>query len=133
MLNKFIGVGMVGNKGCELRYTPAGKPVSTFSMGIKRAFKSQDGETEWDNFNVVVWGKQAEPCANYLKPKSMVAIDGRILIRTYDDKEGVKRWITEVIAQDVRFLSSSKDAGPAEGKSDFISHEISEDPDNLPW
>ena len=90
MLNKFIGVGMVGKNGVELRYLPSGKANANFSLGIKRQFKNQEGQYEWDNITVVVWGKQAEACANYLNPKSMVAVDGRLQVRSYDGKDGRK-------------------------------------------
>lgn len=126
MLNKFIGVGMVGSKGVELRYTPNGKATANFSLGMKRAFKNQEGSYEWDNLNVVVWGKQAEACANYLSAKSMVTVDGRIQIRTYDGQDGQKKWVTEVVAETVRFLSPAT-------KDEFIAGEVTEDPDSLPF
>lgn len=105
MLNKFIGIGYVGKNGVELRYTPAGKGVATFSLGMMRPFKNQDGNNEWDNLNVVIWGKSAENCANFLQEKSMVAVEGRIQVRSYDGQDGNKRWITELVAENVRFLS----------------------------
>lgn len=105
MLNKFIGIGYVGKKGVELRYTTSGKATASFSLGMKRQFKNQQGEYEWDNLTVVAWGPQAEACANHLNPGSMCAAEGRIAIRTFDGQDGQKRWITEVIADNVRFLS----------------------------
>ena len=118
MLNKFIGIGLVGNKGVELRYTPNGKATATFNLGMKRPFKNQEGNSEWDNLNVVVWGKQAESCANYLSPKSLVAVEGRIQNRSYDGQDGQKRYVTEVVAETVRFLS------PKDSHSDFIAGEV---------
>lgn len=123
MLNRFVGIGMVGSKGVELRYTPNGKAVANFSLGIKRQFKNQDGNYEWDNFGVVVWGNQAEPCANYLIPKSLASVDGRLQMRSYADKEGQKRWVTEIVAESVQFLtpkdSDQTQRPPSQGTSSF--------------
>ena len=105
MLNRVVLIGMVGKSGIELRYSQTGKAVAKFSLGVKRPFKNQNGENEWDNVNIVVWGPQAESCSQYLGPSKMAAADGRLQIRSYDGDDGQKRWITEVIAESVRFLS----------------------------
>ena len=134
MLNKFIGIGMVGNKGVELRYTPSGKAVANFNLGIKRQFKNQEGNYEWDNFGVVVWGNQAEPCANYLKEKSLVSVEGHLQTRTYQDKDGQKRWITEIVSESVQFLSpkdSNSPETPSKPTSSF-GHEVNLD-DDIPF
>lgn len=111
MLNRIVLIGIVGKDGVSLRYTPNGKAVAGFNLGVKRQFKDQNGEVGWDNINIVVWGPQAEACANYLEAKKMAAVDGRITIRTYDGQDGQKRWITEVIADNVRFLSPKDGQG----------------------
>jgi single-strand DNA-binding protein len=92
----------------DLRYSPSGTAVANFTLAVDRAFKNEDGEKEADFIPVVVFKKQAENCANYLKKGRLVAIEGRIQVRTYEDKDGNKRWVTEVIAHNVRFLESGK-------------------------
>ena len=90
----------------ELRYTSSNLPVATFSLAVNRNFANQSGEREADFINIVVWRKQAENIKNYLTQGSQVAIDGRIQTRTYDGEDGKKRYITEVVADNVQFLDS---------------------------
>ena len=116
MLNKSILIGRL-TKDPELRYTPAnGVAVTTFTVAVDRPFTNQQGERETDFIPVVVWRKQAENCANYLNKGSLVAVDGRIQIRTYDDKEGQRRWMTEVVAENVRFLSPKGEQSASSGQ-----------------
>lgn len=89
----------------ELRYTPNGVAVANFRIAVDRPFSSTKGEREADFIPIVVWQKQAENCANYLKKGQMVAIEGRMQVRNYDTKDGQKRWVTEVYANNVQFLS----------------------------
>lgn len=109
MLNRIILIGRL-TKDPELRYTPNGKAVAGFTLAVDRPFKNQQGEREADFINIVVWGAQAENCANYLSKGKLAAVDGRLQIRSYDGQDGQKRWITEVVADNVRFLSP-KDSG----------------------
>lgn len=81
--------------------------------------------------NCQAWQKTAEACANYLSKGKIAAVDGRLQIRSYEAQDGQKRWVTEVVAETVRFLSP-KDAGNG-GGSDFIVGEVEEDPDQLPF
>lgn len=104
MLNRIILIGRL-TKDPEMRYTPNGKAVTSFTIAVDRAFKNSNGEKEADFVNIVVWGTQAEHCATYLSKGKMAAVDGRLQIRTYDGEDGQKRWITEVVAETVRFLS----------------------------
>ena len=120
MLNKAILIGRL-TKDPELRYTPAnGIAVTTFTVAVNRPFTNQQGEREADFIPIVVWRKQAENCANYLNKGSLVAVDGRIQVRTYDDKEGQRRWVTEVVGDNVRFLSPK---GEQPGSTDQESGE----------
>ena len=107
MLNSVILIGRL-TKEVELKYTPNGKAVANFTLAVDRPFKNQAGEKEADFIPIVVWGKAAENTAQYMGKGSQVAIDGRMQVRTYDDKEGQKRWITEVVANNVKFLDSKK-------------------------
>jgi single-strand DNA-binding protein len=104
VLNRIVLIGRL-TKDPELRYTPNGKAVASFTLAVDRPFKNQRGEREADFINVVVWGSQGENSANYLAKGKLAAVDGRLQIRSYDDKDGQRRWITEVVADSVRFLS----------------------------
>lgn len=112
-MNKVFLIGRL-TRDPELRYTSSNLPVATFSLAVNRNFTSQSGERETDFINIVVWRKQAENIKNYLTQGSQVAVDGRIQTRTYDGEDGKKRYITEVIADNVQFLdtkSSRENAG----------------------
>ncbi len=108
-LNKVIITGRLG-KEVELRVTPNGSSVASFSVASGRSQKMPDGsykdQTEW--FRVVAWEKLAEICANYLKKGSHVFIEGRLQTREYTDKDGVKRYSTELIASDMTMLDSKR-------------------------
>ncbi len=104
-MNKVFLIGRL-TKDPELRYTGSNLPVATFSIAVNRNFSNANGEREADFINIVVWRKQAENVKNYIGQGSQVAIDGRIQTRTYDDKDGVKRYITEVVADNVQFLDT---------------------------
>ncbi|HPE15193.1 MAG TPA: single-stranded DNA-binding protein [Bacilli bacterium] len=104
-MNKVFLIGRL-TKDPELRYTGSNIAVATFSIAVNRTFTNQAGEKEADFINIVVWRKQAENVKNYLSQGSQVAIDGRIQTRTYDDQEGKKRYVTEVVADNVEFLGS---------------------------
>jgi len=110
MLNRIILIGRL-TKDPELRYTPNGKAVASFTLAVDRPFKNQRGEREADFINIVVWGTQAENSANYLAKGKLAAVDGRLQIRSFDGQDGQRRWVTEVVADNVRFLSpkSSQD------------------------
>jgi single-strand DNA-binding protein len=107
-VNKVILVGNLG-KDPEVRFTPSGRAVAKFSLATTDSWVDQESgrqeRTEWHK--VVVWGKQAESCGQYLAKGRQVYIEGSIRSRSYDDKDGNKRYITEVVAQRVQFLGSS--------------------------
>ncbi len=104
-MNKVFLIGRL-TRDPELRYTGSNIPVATFSLAVNRTFANQSGEREADFINIVVWRKQAENVKNYLSQGSQVAIDGRIQTRSYDDQEGKKRYVTEVVADNVEFLGT---------------------------
>ena len=94
----------------ELRYIPStGKAVATFSMAADRGFTGKDGQKQTDFFNIVVWGKIAENCANYLAKGRLAAIKGSIQNRSYEDNNGAKKYITEIVADEVQFLDKKKE------------------------
>ena len=104
-MNKVFLIGRL-TRDPELRYTGSNIAVATFSLAVDRNFTGQNGERETDFINIVVWRKQAENVKNYLNQGSQVAIDGRIQTRSYDDQNGQKRYVTEVVADNVQFLES---------------------------
>ena len=104
-MNKVVLIGRL-TRDVELRYTESQTPVATFTLAVNRNYTNQSGEKEADFINIVVWRKPAENCKNYLSKGSQVAIEGRMQTRNYDDKDGKKVYITEVIAESVEFLNT---------------------------
>ncbi|EJA0792807.1 single-stranded DNA-binding protein [Listeria monocytogenes] len=103
MMNRVVLVGRL-TKDPELRYTPAGIAVATFTLAVNRTFTNQNGEREADFINCVVWRKPAENVANFLKKGSMAGVDGRVQTRNYEDSDGKRVFVTEVVAESVQFL-----------------------------
>ncbi|PLT33240.1 single-stranded DNA-binding protein [Bacillus sp. V5-8f] len=103
MMNRVILVGRL-TKDPELRYTPNGVPVATFTLAVNRAFTNQQGEREADFINCVVWRKPAENVANYLKKGSLAGVDGRVQTRNYEGQDGKRVYVTEILAESVQFL-----------------------------
>src|SRR5512143_2899665 len=110
-LNKVMIIGHLG-RDPEMRYTPSGRPVTTFTVAVSRSWNSADGErhseTEW--FNVVAWGNLAEICKQYLVKGQQVFIEGRLQTRRWDDKEGVKHTSVEIVANEMMMLGDRRDA-----------------------
>ena len=139
-MNKVFLIGRL-TRDPELRYTGSNVTVASFSLAVNRNYTNQSGEREADFINIVVWRKQAENVKNYLSQGSQVAIDGRIQTRSYDDKDGNKRYITEVIADNVEFLgskssnnnSSSDNQGPTPYDFDKAPDTKGTDVDNNPF
>jgi single-strand DNA-binding protein len=131
VLNRIVLIGRL-TKDPELRYTPNGKAVAGFTLAVDRPFKNSQGEREADFISIVVWGTQAEHCANYLSKGKLAAVDGRLQIRNYDDKDGQRRWVTEVIADNVRFLSPKEGGGGSEGTGN-MGKEIDFSDDDIPF
>lgn len=109
-MNKVFLIGRL-TRDPELRYTSSNIASATFSIAVNRNFANQNGEREADFINIVVWRKAAENVKNYLTKGSQVAIDGRIQTRTYDAQDGTKRYVTEVVADNVQFLDRAGSAG----------------------
>ena len=104
-MNKVFLIGRL-TRDPELRYTGNNTAVASFSIAVNRNFTNQSGEREADFINIVVWRNQAENVCKYCTKGSMVAVIGRITTRSYDAQDGTKRYVTEVVADNVRFLSS---------------------------
>jgi single-strand DNA-binding protein len=127
MLNRVILIGRL-TRDPELKYTPNGTAVASFTLAVDRIRTNAQGEREADFIPIVVWQKQAENCANYLGKGSLAAVDGRMQVRSYDGKDGQRRWMTEVIAESVRFLdkrgeSKSQETAPG-GEVGFTDEDI---------
>ena len=102
-MNKAIISGRLTREP-DVRYTTTGKVVCQFTLAVDRPFTNQDGQKEADFINIVVWGKIAELCGNSLAKGHRALVEGRLQIRSYDGKDGAKRYVTEVVAKSVEFL-----------------------------
>lgn len=114
MLNRVILIGRL-TKDPELRYTPAGVAVAQFTLAVDRPFSSNQGQREADFIPVVTWRQLAETCANHLKKGRLAAVEGRMQTRNYENNEGRRVYVTEVVADNVRFLDSSNSTDRPEG------------------
>lgn len=135
MLNRVVLIGRL-TKDPELRYTPSGIAVATFTLAVDRNFKNSQGERDTDFIPCVVYRQQAESCTEYLAKGKMASVDGRIQVRSFEGQDGQRRWVTEVIADIVQFLSpkASGNSGQAYTSSgEEIGHEVSLDGDDIPF
>ena len=114
-LNKVMIIGRLG-RDPEMRYTPSGRPVTTFNVATTRTWNSSDGErhteTEW--FNVVAWGSLAEICKQHLAKNQQVYIEGRLQTRKWEDNSGNKRSSTEIVANEMIILGDRKENIPSD-------------------
>jgi single-strand DNA-binding protein len=136
-LNKVMVIGNLG-RDPEMRYTPNGKPVTSFSVAVSRSWVKPEGErteaTDW--FNVVAWGRLAEICSQYLVKGSLVYVEGRLETRSWEAENGQKHFRTEIVASDVNILdkrgraaeegTAAMDTALAEG--DMGNHAQAEEP-----
>jgi single-strand DNA-binding protein len=117
-LNKVMLIGNLG-KDPEMKYTPSGMPVTTFSVAVSRSWRTPEGEnreeTEW--FRVVAWQKLAETCNEYLRKGMRVYIEGRLQTRKWTDQQGQERYTTEVVANEMVMLTSREESGGGGGGS----------------
>ncbi len=105
-MNKVILVGRL-TRDPEVKNTTTGKAVATFTLAVDRRFKNKDGQKEADFVPIVVWGRQAEIVGQYLSKGSQIGVSGRLQVRSYDAQDGQRRYVTEVVADEVTFLSTS--------------------------
>lgn len=104
-MNRVVLIGRLTTKP-ELRYTGSNLPYTRFSLAVNRNFNNSQGQRETDFINIVVWRKQAENVCNYLNKGSLVAIDGRIQTGSFDDRDGNRRYTTDIVADTVQFLET---------------------------
>lgn len=129
-MNHVILIGRL-TRDPELRYTPNGVAVANFTLAVDRPYTNQAGEREADFIPVVVWQKLAETCANHLHKGRLVAVDGRLQIRSYEAQDGQRRRVAEVVAANVQFLDRAGEArrgAPAgEGEGDLSGDQAVDD------
>ena len=124
-MNKIMLIGRLV-KDPDLRYTQGGTAVANFTLAVNRRFANQSGEREADFINCQAWQKTAEFVANYFKKGQQMALEGRLQVRSYDGNDGQKRWVTEVVAEQIEFVgskngSNSNSAGSTTGGSGYGS------------
>ena len=135
-LNKVMVIGHLG-KDPEMRYTPSGRPVTTFSVAVSRSWNTADGErrteTEW--FNIVAWGNLAEICKQYLHKGQQVYIEGRLQTRRWDDKEGQKHTSVEVVANEMMMLGDRRENSGQSQESEQVDDQAEPvaDEDEFPF
>ena len=113
-MNKVMLVGRL-TKDLELRTTPSGMVVTRYTLAVSQNFVDKEGKRGTDFINCITWGRQAENLSKYCKKGSMISLEGRISNRSYDAQDGTKKYVTEVISENINFISTSKS-----------------DPDNVP-
>lgn len=149
-MNKVILIGRL-TRDPEMRTTPSGIATTSFSIAVQRNYANAQGDREADFINCIAWRKQAENIAKYCTKGSQVAVDGRIQTRNYDAQDGTKRYVTEVIADNVTFLGGRSGSGESSsyaannynnvsnvndsmssnnfgGSNDIVTTDLSEDP-----
>lgn len=145
MINKVVLVGRL-TKDPELRSTQSGISVTTFTLAVERNFTNQQGEKEADFIPIVTWRGLADTCAKYLAKGRLTAVSGRMQVRTYDTQEGQRRYVTEVVADEVQFLEWSQPSSntgyerepqsnnnPAKEPQNTGFQPIDDDDDELPF
>ena len=137
-MNKILLIGRL-TKAPELRYTQSGTAVASFTLAVNRSFANQNGEREADFINCVAWQKAAEFVSQYFKKGQQMALEGRLQVRSYDDNNGQRRWVTEVVTEKVEFVGSkgsgnsgSDSAGSGSGGSN-IGSGGADSPSQLGW
>ena len=124
-MNKVILVGRL-TKVPEVKYTPSGKMVATFTLAVNRRYNANKEQQEADFVPIVVWGNTAEFCGNYLHKGSKVLIDGRLQVRSYD-KDGERRYVSEVIATNVESLENKAKSTVSDAAIEDAIHDLGED------
>ena len=134
-MNKVALIGRL-TKNPELRFTPGtGKAVSTFTIAVDRR-ANKEGKKETDFIPIVVWGKQGENVANYMSKGKLIGISGRIQTRNYEGKDGIKRYVTEIVADEVQFLErsdNSSNTSPNNNYDDGWNDPVEDSEEDIPF
>lgn len=135
-MNKILLIGRL-TKEPELKYTQSGTAVANFTLAVNRRFANQSGEKEADFINCQSWQKAAEFVANYFKKGQMMALEGRLQVRSYDGNDGKKRWVTEVITEQIEFVGgkgdNQSDAGAGAAVGSGLGEEVEFADNDLPF
>lgn len=131
-MNKVILIGNL-SKDPEVTTTGSGVSLCKFSIAVNRQFQNANGEREVDFFNIIAWRGLAENCGKYLSKGNKVAICGSIQNRSYEDKDGNKRYVTDIIAEDVEFLTPKTDSAATQPKTKDLKPLSKEESDSLPF
>ena len=115
MINNTVLVGRL-TKDVELRYTPSNVAVATFTLAVNRTFKNENGDREADFINCVMWRQQAENLANWCKKGALIGVTGRIQTRSYDNQQGQRVYVTEVVAEQFQLLESRNSQSQSQGQ-----------------
>ena len=129
-MNKAILIGRL-TRDPELRTTPTGRNVCQFAIAVNRTYTSANGEREADFINCVVWDKQAENLAKYQKKGNQIAVEGRIQTRNYDDNNGRKVYVTEVLVNNVSFLDAKGSSNAGSSFDSLPEPPMQEEPERL--
>lgn len=135
-MNRAILIGRL-TADPEMRYSQNGVAVTKFTLAVDRSFTNNNGEKEADFIPIVVWRKLAESCAEYLRKGRLCAVEGRIQVRHYDNNEGKRVYVTEVVADNVKFLERGEQQNRGQGRSNEPFYDdgkpIDIGPDDLPF
>ena len=132
-MNKIILLGRLV-RDPEIKYTTGGKVVAQFTLAVDRPFKGADGEKEADFIPVELWGKSAETLGNSVTKGQRVLVEGRLQIRSYDAKDGSKRWVTEVVANNFEYIEQKKPSqtnGNGPSSFDSMGTSTTDTPDEI--
>lgn len=115
-------------KDLDLKYTQTGKAVATGTLAVNRRFKNAQGESEADFINIQIWDKSAENLANFTRKGSQIGVNGRIQTRNYENKEGARVYVTEIVVENFTLLEKKGDANSQTNQSNTRSNSQSRDP-----
>lgn len=130
-MNKIVLLGRLV-KDIDIKYTQSGKVVASFTLAVDRPFAGQDGKREADFINCQMWGKSAELLGNSVHKGQRVLVEGRLQIRQYEDKQGAKRWITEVVCDRFEYIEKREQVQQAANDFDGMGQEMPFD-DKIPF
>ncbi|TYC49635.1 single-stranded DNA-binding protein [Weissella muntiaci] len=131
MLNRVVLTGRL-TKDVEVRYTQSGIATASAHIAVARNYKNSSGETESDFINLVLWRKPAENFANFFDKGSLVGVEGRFQSRSYDDQQGNKRYVTEVVVDNFTFLESRADREARQGQQFDQNNNFNQQSNNAP-
>lgn len=130
-MNRVVLAGRL-TRDPELRYTPNGNAVANFTIAINRPYRNQQGQQEADFINCVAWRNQAENLANYMRKGSLIGVDGRVQSRSYDNQEGRRVFVTEILAEHITFLEPRGSSEPRSEMGGFTQNDSYQQQESAP-